>query len=156
MKTNKDFSAHSAKGLRAIVGNAVVGNASKRCNQPTVVVGNASKRCNIRNVTLGGVTHYNVTLGSVTPFWRISEFASSEYKDLQSDKNGHNLFLSRRGVIALQMLILAAAGLQIRLSGGGYSAYLPMSPCSRAWRRMFLGDEPHHWMTVLLNVGFDV
>ena len=30
--------------LPAVVGNAVVGNASKRCNYP--------------NVTLGGVTHY--------------------------------------------------------------------------------------------------
>ena len=47
MKTNNDFSAHSAKGL-----GAVVAHASQRGNQ--------------RNVTLGSVTYYNVTLGSVT------------------------------------------------------------------------------------------
>ena len=48
------------------------------------------------------------------------KFASSEYKDLKSDKNGHNLFLSLRGIIALQMLILTAAEFQIRLNGGNY------------------------------------
>ena len=47
------------------------------------------------------------------------KFASSEYEDLKSDKNGHNLFWSLRGIIALKMLILTAAEFQIRLNGGG-------------------------------------
>ena len=84
--TIKNFFVPSAKGLDgAVVGDAVVGDASKRCglvgdaskrcSQPTVIVGrsalplgsskNASKRC---AVTLGGVTHYNVTLGGVTHY----------------------------------------------------------------------------------------
>ena len=60
-----------------------------------------------------------------------AERASSEYEDLpldlwslategtqESDKNGHNLFWSLRGIIALKMLILATAEFQIRLNGG--------------------------------------
>ena len=78
MKTNNDFSAHSPKGL-----GAVVAHASQRGNQSTVIVGDAipeqssptrslSQRGNQRNVTLGSVTHYNVTLGDVTHYVRAA------------------------------------------------------------------------------------
>ena len=53
MKTNNDLSAHSAKGLGAVVAHAVVAHA---------VVAHASQRGNQRNVTLGSVTYYAMML----------------------------------------------------------------------------------------------
>ena len=79
MKTNNDFSAHSAKGLGAVVAHAVVAHAipadaptrslSQRGNQRNVTLGKATGR---RALLGNGVTYYNVTLGSVTHYMRAA------------------------------------------------------------------------------------
>ena len=79
MKTNNDLSAHSAKGLGAVVAHAVVAHAipadaptrslSQRGNQRNVTLGKATGR---RALLGNGVTYYNVTLGSVTHYMRAA------------------------------------------------------------------------------------
>ena len=58
MKTNNDLSAHSAKGLGAVVAHAVVAHAIP-ADAPTRSL---SQRGNQRNVTLGSVTYYAMML----------------------------------------------------------------------------------------------
>ena len=58
MKTNNDLSAHSAKGLGAVVAHAVVAHAIP-ADAPTRSL---SQRGNQRNVTLGSVTYLRAAM----------------------------------------------------------------------------------------------